>query len=304
LFSVSFFIQLGVVVLVIAVGVVYVESQIRQQNQKLEAMLGVVSALATDNHSLRSIHMIPPPSMEMDMEEPRNHVMVERAPMLIEVSDDDMSEDEIEDEDMCDVKVVTLSISDDEVSDEDEADALGHYNVEDLMSSFDDDVEPEESDEEDALSQGYVEELLGLKYEDEEEDASLSPQETKKIVVLTADIPLEHEANDKDEELKDEEFKDEEVKGEEVKDESKDEEVKDEEVKDEEVKDESKDEEVKDESKDEEVKDEVKASSNVDEWKKLPLPKLRTMAVEKGVASQADAHKLKKHELLKLMGVE
>ena len=40
------------------------------------------------------------------------------------------------------------------------------------------------------------------------------------------------------------------------------------------------------------------------EYKKLQLPKLRSIVVEKGLTSSSEAQKLKKPELLKLLGVE
>jgi hypothetical protein len=44
-------------------------------------------------------------------------------------------------------------------------------------------------------------------------------------------------------------------------------------------------------------------SEHID-FKKLQLPKLRSIVVEKGLASNSEASKLKKHELLKLLGAE
>jgi len=40
------------------------------------------------------------------------------------------------------------------------------------------------------------------------------------------------------------------------------------------------------------------------DYKKLQLPKLRSIVVEKGLINSSDAQKLKKPELLKLLGVE
>jgi len=40
------------------------------------------------------------------------------------------------------------------------------------------------------------------------------------------------------------------------------------------------------------------------DFKKLQLPKLRSIVVEKGLANNTDVSKLKKNELLKLLGVE
>ena len=40
------------------------------------------------------------------------------------------------------------------------------------------------------------------------------------------------------------------------------------------------------------------------DYKKIQLAKLRTIIVEKGLASNSDASKLKKNEILKLLGVE
>ena len=44
-------------------------------------------------------------------------------------------------------------------------------------------------------------------------------------------------------------------------------------------------------------------SEHID-FKKLQLPKLRSIAVEKGIISFSEAQKLKKPELLKLLGAE
>ena len=40
------------------------------------------------------------------------------------------------------------------------------------------------------------------------------------------------------------------------------------------------------------------------DYKKLQLPKLKSIVVEKGLATASDASKLKKAELLKLLGIE
>ena len=50
--------------------------------------------------------------------------------------------------------------------------------------------------------------------------------------------------------------------------------------------------------------DENLTKDNIMDYKKIQLSKLRTIVVEKGLASNLDASKLKKNEILKLLGVE
>ena len=44
-------------------------------------------------------------------------------------------------------------------------------------------------------------------------------------------------------------------------------------------------------------------NENID-YKKLQIPKLRSIAVEKGLTTNSEANKLKKSDILKLLGAE
>jgi len=102
LFSVSFLVFLGIIVLAIALLVLYFESKSREQNHKIASMFSVVSTLAEDLNNVKmGLNQLAfngfnggGPSLAENMHpfKENNHL-----DDLIEVSDDD-SEDELEDE--------------------------------------------------------------------------------------------------------------------------------------------------------------------------------------------------------------
>ena len=53
IFNPSFFMCLGILVLLTALVVVYFESKMREQNHKIASMLSLVSSLAEEQHNLR-----------------------------------------------------------------------------------------------------------------------------------------------------------------------------------------------------------------------------------------------------------
>ena len=270
LFNPTFLMFLGILVLVVALLVVYFESKMRDQNHKIASMLSLVSTLAEDMNGVK-----------MGL----NHLAIRQQPTvpvgdnlgnlqkmnLIEVSDDEESEDEtsnddesinedsvddesnnddlesveddlaiIEDGSECDnddIKIVKLQVSNEDVDEDndsyEEAHNLEFDAVEDL-ADLDGDLVPEVNNE-------YVEEVLDLKYDDDEakqldESNIISSSDLRTISI---NLGEEHQHNEE----------------------------------------------------------------NID-YKKLQLPKLRSIAVEKGLTSNSEASKLKKPELLKLLGAE
>jgi hypothetical protein len=269
LFNPTFLMFLGILVLVIALLVVYFESKMREQNHKIASMLSLVSTLAEDmngikmglNHlTIRGGHN---PNISI-----KDNLGISDTNKLIEVSDDDSSDEEVSDdeevsvdeeesddeeelvdeeteldevsEDEDEIKVIKLQVSNEDVEDinssYEEADNLEFDGAEDLDEfNISDDI-PEIADD-------YVEEILDLKY-DEKLGENIKPLEVEE--------PKIHSTSD---------------------------------------------------SKTISINLGDDLEQTID-YKKLQLPKLRSIVVEKGLAGNSDVSKLKKPELLKLLGAE
>jgi hypothetical protein len=270
LFNPSFFMFLGIMVLIVALLVVYFESKMREQNHKIASMLSLVSTLAEDingvkigfNHlalnSMNGGDVLPPntPYPEKSLGNTSQNIPMK----LIEVSDDesedeseDESDEEINDSDLEDiedetsqsdlesyeesdnednnVKVIKLNIS--ENVEENEQSELHEFDDDNLDILEDIDEIPEMSNE-------YAEEVLNLKYEDVNVENSKNDLETENNPSELKTISVNLDEN----------------------------------------------------------------KTDMIDYKKLQLPKLRSIIVEKGLSSSSEAQKLKKPEILKLLGVE
>jgi hypothetical protein len=135
LFNPTFLMFLGILVLVVAVLVAYFESKLRDQNHKIASMLSLVSTLAEDMNGVkmglnqlaefnRTIGGNPPSNLTQPLE--TKTVPFNPENTLIEVSDDDYEDDDDDDDDEDD--------EDDEDDDDDD-----EYQDEDFNDSSDDD---------------------------------------------------------------------------------------------------------------------------------------------------------------------
>lgn len=135
LFNPTFLMFLGILVLVVAVLVAYFESKLRDQNHKIASMLSLVSTLAEDMNGVkmglnqlaefnRTIGGNPPSNLTQPLE--TKTVPFNPENTLIEVSDGDYEDDDEDDED------------DDEDDDDDYQDD-DEYQDEDFNDSSDDD---------------------------------------------------------------------------------------------------------------------------------------------------------------------
>lgn len=135
LFNPTFLMFLGILVLVVAVLVAYFESKLRDQNHKIASMLSLVSTLAEDMNGVkmglnqlaefnRTIGGNPPSNLTQPLE--TKTVPFNPENTLIEVSDGDYEDDNEDDEDDDDD-------DDDDYQDDDE------YQDEDFNDSSDDD---------------------------------------------------------------------------------------------------------------------------------------------------------------------
>jgi hypothetical protein len=259
LFNPTFLMFLGILVLVVAVLVVYFESKIRDQNHKIASMLSLVSTLAEDmngikmglNHlAIRGVHEFQQPIIPDE-----NNLGNLQKTNLIEVSDDEESEDgddepeeldenkdleSVEDDSdnnseysNNDIKVVKLQVSNEDISETGENEEINNLDFEhEDLADLEGDFEPEVTNE-------YVEEVLDLKYDTQVKHLEDNIPSSSDLKTISINLGEEHHENE----------------------------------------------------------------DNID-YKKLQLAKLRSIAIEKGLINNYEASKLKKPELLKLLGAE
>ena len=283
LFNPSFFIILGIVALLIALVVVYFESKLREQNHKMVSMLSLVSTLAEDmngvkmglNHlaitgvnggsRLSQNEQIPPKNVGVNsIEEKQNN--------LIEVSDDE-SENEYDDEMEEDSELEEM---DEDVTVESE---LEEMNV-DNGNASDSDEDDEENVKVIKLNiSDNIEEDCDNSYE-EANNLEFDPEDDLDVLDEMDEIPeISKEYTEEMLSLK---------------------------------YDEPTEAPLLEESQIPSASDLKTISVNLGDetqseqidFKKLQLPKLRSITVEKGLITSSEAQKLKKPELLKLLGVE
>jgi len=111
IFNPSFFMFLGIVVLVAALLIVYFESKMREQNHKISSMFSLVTAITDELNSVKMIalsggggirpnYVVPDDGPTLDEVVPIVEIRPDESMTLIEVSDDETDdEDEEEEED-------------------------------------------------------------------------------------------------------------------------------------------------------------------------------------------------------------
>ena len=280
LFNPSFFMFLGILLLVVALLVVYFESKMREQNHKIASMLSLVSTLADDLNGVKFglNHLVMRGGTDFSQTPIvyKENLGNNSSKVLIEVSDDDGSDDEdIEDES-----------SDDEAS-------SGLDLIENTDN--DDDDNDTSSDVESIYEKDNIK-ILKLNISNEEQNNENNDFDLEETVDLECDdfVPIDELPEIDDdyvEEVLDLKYDNVEV------------------IKEQKLEDEYKNEELNITSSDlKTISINLGEESNIQEetidYKKLQLPKLRSIVVEKGIASNTEVSKLKKQELLKLLGVE
>jgi hypothetical protein len=268
LFSPTFLMFLGILVLVVALMIVYFESKMRDQNHKIASMLSLVSTLAEDMNGVKmGLNQLAvtrmggsfPQNFEQPLENSR--VLYNQETKLIEVSDgedDDEEDDDIDEED-------------DDIDEED-----ADIDEEDDIDEDDDDDYDDESNHEvkvlkiDMNSQNQYENSLSgndLELDDLHEELDELDDELSEVKSLSS---KSSKLSDKLEET---------IYGKTIQEPLN----------------------ISADLKTISINLEDPNSDSLD-YKKLSLPKLRSIVSEKGLAP--DASKLKKNELLKLLGVE
>lgn len=257
LFNPTFFMFLGILLLVAALIVIYFENKMRDQNHKIASMLSLVSTLAEDTNRVKLMCnrlSTPPthtpsylqPSLEhkeritvSDDEEASEFNDSDESDVVSTFDDDDDKSCDnsiIEDDDDTDVsqnediKVLKLNIDEEERNNDDTLE----LEITDDLDEFDDEIHSENSDihsddDDDDVSEG----------EEEKETTTIEDNTFTKLSISdlkTININLEE------------------------------------------------------------------PQSEMVDFKKMPLNKLRSIVAEKGLS--ADAPKLKKNELLKLLEID
>jgi hypothetical protein len=266
LFNPTFLTFLVILVLVVALVVVYFESKMREQNHKINSMFSIVSTLAEDMTG-----------MKMGM----NQIAATQFGGVPQQVDERTFHQPLEEK-----KTMLITVSDDEEDDYEEDDdlsSLGNIKIESGNGVCIGDSEEELS---------FAEDI------DDELDEELSEENTGQEQFKVFKLNISKHDND-DADIED-------INEEDINEESDIEELdSDNDLEDLEEKTIAPVEETKID-----ISDLKTISINLEEpiekidYKKLQLPKLKSIVVEKGLASSSDASKLKKAELLKLLGIE
>jgi hypothetical protein len=254
LFNPTFFMFLGILLLVVALLVVYFENKMRDQNHKIASMLSLVSTLAEDMNGVKfGLNHLARNTMATNVDPLNTAFISSDENKLITVSDDENDSDE--------ESVSTFERNDDNEEEED-----------------DDNEEDEESSDSDELSSHNDVKVLKLNIS-KEADENEEYEENENLDDLEdLDDSLSETSN-----LETSEF----------------------------VDDQPELMENLEDLNEGPISASVLKTINIDleepqveslDFKKLPLPKLRSIVAEKGLSS--DASKLKKNELLKLLGSE
>jgi hypothetical protein len=268
LFNPTFLMFLGILVLVVALIVVYFESKMREQNHKINSMFSIVSTLAEDMTGMKmGINQIAGTQFLQPANKKTFYQPLEekRDSRLITVSDDD---DDDNDDD-----------------NDDDSSSIGNVNIESVSG-----VCIGDSEEELSFTKNIDDDL--------EEEISEDDVDQEQIKVFKLNISKEEEKDEEDDD-DDEEDDDDDEEESNMEEFHSDNDLDD------------LDETTPIDPVSKIDTSELKTISiNLEEpvekidYKKLQLPKLKSIVVEKGLATSSDASKLKKAELLKLLGIE
>ena len=267
LFNPTFLMFLGILVLVVALLVVYFESKMREQNHKIASMLSLVSTLAEDMNG-----------MKMGL----NHLAIRSSQGLQQTNipvRENLGNFETN---------KLIEVSDDEESDEEDNEELESDGGSDSSNQNSDDDNEDEDDDEDEDEDEVKVIKLQVSNEDVNDDNSY--EETNNLDFDNIDELGDFEPLDELPEMTDEYV-------EQVLDLKYEEKPEDNKALEETI--------IPSTSNFKTITINLGDESHETiDYKKLQLPKLRSIAVEKGLVTNTEASKLKKPELLKLLGSE
>jgi hypothetical protein len=279
LFNPTFFMFLGILVLVAALLVVYFETKIREQNHKVASMLSLVSTLAEETNGIKmGMNHLAMTSFGGSGRFFQQSVQGEydQTGNLHEDADneeDEDEDDEDEDEESHDEKKKEnnlISVSDD--SDDSETESYGS-ELDSVSDDSDDDIIEEllETNDDDVTSHNDIK-VLKLNITN---DLFENNEHTKEDLEDVEDLEVLEVLDSQSVELNDCLVLAEETNEENL---------------------------ITSDFKTININLEESTNSESLDYKKLSLPKLRSIVAEKGLST--DSSKLKKQDLLKLLGVE
>lgn len=264
----SFLILLGILILVSAVIVLYFESKIRDQNHKIASMFSLVTSLADETHQIKRVF--------------QGHSYLGGTSSMNNYTNTTTNNSDVSDPCVHDL----IEVSDDEDEEEDDSE-----EEEDEESNGENDDESEDDDDGikvikllNISDTTYTQLNIDSELESENgDDTELDTLYVKQV------LGLKYSDDEKEYEKEEEEEK------------------KEEEKKEEEGDDKGTEEKGTEDKETEERKGAKHISIDLGEnfpmdYKKMQLPKLRQVVVDKELASHVEASKLKKPELLKLLG--
>jgi hypothetical protein len=279
LFNPTFLMFLGILVLVVALLVVYFESKFREQNHKISSMLSLVSSLAEELNGTKMViqHL----SMRGGVQ-PQNFQQEQTFSNF-----NDLEENVVQNTNNTN-NIKLIQVSDDENSDSESETSDNNSESDDSIEILDDEEDSvKEMDDESVSSENNVIEI------GEHNDIKILKLNITKQTDDESDKSEEEEKLDFDD-LDDLENLSESSESLSINDETQLGEITE-----------------VNETKDDNIKSMDLKSINITleetkheslDYKKMALPKLRSVVTEKGLIS--DASKLKKNELLKLLGIE
>lgn len=284
LFNPSFFMFLGILVLVVALLVVYFESKMREQNHKISSMLSLVSTLAEDLNGVKMglNHLVMRGGNDFYQTSnfSKENLGSNLSKNLIEVSDDESEDDDTSGLNLIENTNIDEN-TDDDTNTDDETNTDDDINTDiESINGFD--------DETDNIK------ILKLNVSKEEQNNEGINLDLEETVDLECDFETVDELPDINDEYVEEVL---DLKYDHVED------IKEDNLED------NKNEKVDITSSDLKtisinLGEETNTQPETIDYKKLQLPKLRSIVVEKGIASNTEASKLKKQELLKMLGAE
>ena len=271
LFNPTFLMFLGILVLVVALLVVYFESKMRDQNHKIASMLSLVSTLAEDMNGvkmgLNHLAIRGGQGFQQPIIPIGENLGNLQKTNLIEVSDDEEEDDDNEEDE------------DNEESNNEESNDIDNDDLESVEDDSDSDNEDDNngikiiklqvSNEDISEADELNEDINNLEFEHEDLadlEGDFEPEVTNEYVEEVLDLKYDTEVKHLEENN------------------------------------------IPSSSDLKTIsinlgEEHEHHDDNID-YKKLQLAKLRSIAVEKGLTSNSEASKLKKPELLKLLGAE
>ena len=298
LFNPSFFMFLGVLVLVVAGLVVYFESKLREQNLRIASMLSLMSTLVEDVNGVKyGVHQLStrggmpavPATLEKVAENENAH-LIDRENVgkhalktLIEVSDDECNEvedSEIEDSEVEDSEVEDSVENEDaedseleEVSGDETDHSSGERDVKIITihnfappSTDDEDVSGDPYEEANQMEFDPVDDLNEFLMNDNDDVPDITDDYVEQVLDLKYDEDVIADANDASNNVETSAV----LSATDLKTIS------------------------------------INAADEQEpiDYRKIQLSKLKTIAIEKGLATASEASKLKKPDILKLLGIE